>query len=147
MVGVVWGVCNLIDLLNHLYLLYLWRVYNAISLDSTAKIVIVGYGFKYLCIILTIVDDLVSFKTIIAKTGGIPFKRILHCIKNIGFNNNAENGDKTLRGSLSQCSFCWLLFVLEYENLLISLNNPLYFHHHLVFANDMSCLQLQRLKS
>lgn len=101
MVGVVWGVCNLIDFLNYLYFLYLWRVYNVIFFDFIVKIVIVGYGFKYLCIILIIVDDFVSFKIIIVKIGGISFKRIFYCIKNIGFNNNVENGDKILRGSLS----------------------------------------------
>ncbi|CAN7020342.1 unnamed protein product, partial [Brassica oleracea var. botrytis] len=41
-----------------------------------STIVKLGYGFKFLRIIFTIVDDLVCFKTVLQKTGGIHLKRI-----------------------------------------------------------------------
>ncbi|KAG5373833.1 hypothetical protein IGI04_042848, partial [Brassica rapa subsp. trilocularis] len=43
---------------------------------GASTIVKLGYGFKYLRIIFTIVDDLVCFKTVLQKTGGIHLKRI-----------------------------------------------------------------------
>ncbi|XP_056866057.1 uncharacterized protein LOC130512018 isoform X2 [Raphanus sativus] len=43
---------------------------------GASTIVKVGYGFKYLTIIFTIVDDLVCFETVFQKTGGIRLKRI-----------------------------------------------------------------------
>lgn len=40
----------------------------------SAKIVNVHYGFKYLQIVFT--NDLVNFKTVIAKTGGMGYYRL-----------------------------------------------------------------------
>ncbi|XP_033145560.1 uncharacterized protein LOC103865769 isoform X5 [Brassica rapa] len=50
---------------------------------GASTIVKLGYGFKYLRIIFTIVDDLVCFKTVLQKTGGIHLKRICKYLKSI----------------------------------------------------------------
>ncbi|CAH8376439.1 unnamed protein product [Eruca vesicaria subsp. sativa] len=50
---------------------------------SESTIIKLGYGFKYLRILFTIVDDFVCFKTVLQKTGGIQLKRICKYLKSI----------------------------------------------------------------
>ncbi|XP_033145558.1 uncharacterized protein LOC103865769 isoform X3 [Brassica rapa] len=79
--GVVWGACKLMDLLH--YIVNNFFLISSFISIFIATIVKLGYGFKYLRIIFTIVDDLVCFKTVLQKTGGIHLKRICKYLKSI----------------------------------------------------------------
>ena len=79
--GVVWGACKLMDLLH--YIVNSFFLISSFISIFIATIVKLGYGFKYLRIIFTIVDDLVCFKTVLQKTGGIHLKRICKYLKSI----------------------------------------------------------------
>ncbi|KAJ4881844.1 hypothetical protein Rs2_38899 [Raphanus sativus] len=65
---------------------------------GASTIVKVGYGFKYLRIIFTIVDDLVCFETVFQKTGGIRLKRICKYLKSILLTPQKLNIFRSLSG-------------------------------------------------
>ena len=71
--GVVWGPCKLMALKTSSITFFLISSFISIFIATIVKL---GYGFKFLRIIFTIVDDLVCFKTVLQKTGGIHLKRI-----------------------------------------------------------------------